>query len=160
MAKADDIETLITPTVTAAGCELWGVQLIQAKHAILRLYIDAEGGAGIEDCERVSRDVSRLLDVEDPISSEYTLEVSTPGLDRPLLKREHFARCAGEQISVRLRVPANGQRNFNGRLVGIEGDEVMLHDGDTVLRLPLMNIDKAQVVPQFETLRPKKPGKK
>jgi len=93
--------------LTAAGCELWGVQLIQAKHAILRLYIDAEGGAGIEDCERVSRDVSRLLDVEDPISSEYTLEVSTPGLDRPLLKRGKAGGNGLDVVPTLMGLPAD-----------------------------------------------------
>ena len=155
--RAEDIEAMIAPTVTALGCELWGVQLIQSKHTILRVFIDTEAGANIEDCEKVSRQISQLLDVEDPIRSEYTLEVSTPGMDRPLFKLEQFARYQGEQISLRLRVPHQGQRNFKGLLCGVEGEAVVLRtDDDTEILLAMENIEKANVIPQFTEANPKR----
>jgi len=154
--RAEDIEALIEPAVKALGCELWGVQLIQSKHTILRVFIDTEAGAGIEECEKVSRQVSQVLDVEDPIRSEYTLEVSTPGMDRPLFKLEQFAKYQGEQISLRLRVPYKGQRNFKGLLCGVEGEEVVLRIDDTEILLPIESIEKANVVPQFTEANPKR----
>jgi ribosome maturation factor RimP len=155
--KAEEIGALIEPTVRGTGCELWGVQLIQGKQTILRIYIESETGAGIEECEQVSREVSQLLDVEDPIRSDYTLEVSTPGLDRPLFKRDQFIRCRGEQVSLRLHVPYQGQRNFKGLLCGIEGDEIVLgvEDGKELL-FPIEGIEKANVVPQFNSAQPKR----
>jgi len=154
--RAEEIEAMIEPAVKALDCQLWGVQLIQSKHSILRVFIDTEAGAGIEDCEKVSRQVSQILDVEDPIRSEYTLEVSTPGMDRPLFKLEQFAKYQGEQISLRLRVPYKGQRNFKGLLCGIESDEVVLRVDDTEILLPIESIEKANLVPQFNEANPKR----
>src|SRR5690606_27756736 len=124
--RTEQIEALLRPSVEAQGCELWGLQVLQSKQILLRLYIDKAGGVGIEDCEQVSRQVSRLLDVEDPFHREYTLEVSSPGLDRPLFTLEQFARYQGAQVNLKLRLPFKGQRNFKGMLCGIEGDEVIL----------------------------------
>ena len=154
--RAEDIEAMIEPAVKALDCELWGVQLIQSKHTILRVFIDTEAGAGIEECEKVSRQVSQILDVEDPIRSEYTLEVSTPGMDRPLFRLEQFAKYQGEQISLRLRVPYEGQRNFKGLLCGIEGEDVVLRVDDTEILLPIEGIEKANVIPQFNEANPKR----
>lgn len=149
--RTEQIEALIRPTVEAQGCELWGLQLIQSKRSILRLYIDKEEGVGIEDCEQVSRQVSRLLDVEDPFRAEYTLEVSSPGMDRPLFTLAQFARFAGHQASIRLRSPYKGQRNFKGVLAGIEGEDVLLQVGEEELLLPIDSIDKANVIPVFDS---------
>jgi ribosome maturation factor RimP len=154
--RTEEIEKLIEPAIVDLGCQLWGVQLIQSKHTILRVFIDTEAGAGIEECEKVSRQVSQILDVEDPIRSEYTLEVSTPGMDRPLFRLEQFARYQGAQISLKLRNPYKGQRNFKGLLVGIEGDEVVLRVDDTELLLPFEGIEKANVLPQFNDAQPKR----
>jgi ribosome maturation factor RimP len=154
--KAEEIGALIEPTVRGVGCELWGVQLIQGKQIILRIYIDADSGAGIEECEQVSREVSQLLDVEDPIPGDYTLEVSTPGLDRPLFTLEQFARYQGEQASVRLRVPYQGQRNFKGLLGGIRERQVVLKVEDKELLFSIEGIEKANVVPQLNTAQPKR----
>jgi ribosome maturation factor RimP len=154
--RAEEIEVLIEAAIADLGCQLWGVQLVQSKHSILRVFIDTESGAGIEECEKVSRQVSQILDVEDPIRGEYTLEVSTPGMDRPLFKLEQFAKYQGEHISVRLRTPYNGQRNFKGLLCGIEGDEVVLRIDETEILLPIEGIEKANVVPQFNDAQPKR----
>lgn len=157
--RTEQIEALIRPTVEALGCELWGLQVLQSKQTLLRLYIEKAEGVGIEDCEQVSRQVSRLLDVEDPFSREYTLEVSSPGMDRPLFTLEQFARYQGEQVNLKLRLPFKGQRNFKGQLSGTEGDEIVLRVEDEELLLPLESIEKANVVPVFEG-EPKSAGKK
>ena len=154
--RTEDIEALIKPAIMSLGCQLWGVQLIQSKHSILRVFIDTEAGAGIEECEKVSRQVSQILDVEDPIRGEYTLEVSTPGMDRPLFKLEQFAKYQGEQISLRVHTPYKGQRNFKGLLCGIEGGDVVLRVEDTEILLPIEGIEKANVVPQFNEANPKR----
>jgi len=148
--RVEQIDALIRPTVEAQGCELWGIQLIQSKHTLLRLYIEKEEGVGVEDCEQVSRQVSRLLDVEDPFAREYVLEVSSPGMDRPLFTLEQFERCKGAQVSLKLRQPFKGQRNFKGLLCGTEGEEVVLQVEEEELLLPIETIEKANVVPVFK----------
>lgn len=141
---------LFDPVVAALGCELWGVEyLTQGRRSLLRVYIDKEEGIGVEDCERVSRQVSSVLDVEDPIHTEYTLEVSSPGMDRPLFKLSQFESSVGEQVAVRLRQPFEGRRKFTGLLKGIENEEIVLEVDSEEYVLPYELIDKANIVPQF-----------
>ena len=131
-------------------CELWGLELQSGgKRKLLRIYIDSEDGIGVEDCERVSRQSSSILDVEDAINGEYVLEVSSPGMDRPLYELAQYEKYKGEDISLRLRFPYDGRRNFKGRLVGIDGDEIVLVVADTEYLFPIEGIDKANVVPRF-----------
>ena len=99
--------------------------------------------------ERVSRQVSSVLDVDDAVSGEYILEVSSPGMDRPLYELGQYERFIGEDISLRLRFPYEGRRNFKGRLAGLDGDEVVLVVADTEYLFPIEGIDKANVVPKF-----------
>lgn len=141
---------MLEPVVTAMGCELWGIEFASStRYSTLRIYIEKEGGVQLEDCERVSRQVSAVLDVEDPISTEYTLEVSSPGMDRPLYTLDHFSRFVGEDVNIRLRAPYEGRRRFKGLLVGVEGDEVVIRcEGEEYL-FPIETIDKANVVPRF-----------
>lgn len=123
--------------------------MTQGKDILLRIYIDKESGIELKDCERVSRQVSAVMDVEDPIAREYTLEVSSPGADRPLYKLEHFKAFAGNKIKVRLRVAFEGRRKFSGLLKGVEEDEVVLEVDNEEYLLPYELIDKANVVPTF-----------
>src|SRR5690606_34841235 len=118
------IEDLLTPAVSALGLELLGVEFSAgSQQALLRVYIDVEGRpVNIDDCEQVSREVSALLDVHDPIEAHYTLEVSSPGLDRPLFKPAHYARFIGEQVKITLDLPQDGRRRFQGRILGVEGE--------------------------------------
>ena len=149
-SKQSELEALIAPVVESLGCELWGLEyLIQGQNVLLRIYIDKSEGIALEDCEKVSRQVSAVMDVEDPISKEYTLEVSSPGLDRPLYTLEQFAAYAGSQIKLRLRVAFEGRRKFSGLLKGIEDDEVVLEVDNEEYLLPFELIDKANVVPSF-----------
>lgn len=158
MAQSKHLQDLVEPVVSSLGCELWGLEYhASGSHrGTLRIYIDKPEGVGLGDCERVSRQVSSVLDVEDPIRGEYTLEVSSPGMDRPLYTLEQFAEFVGEQVKVKLRVPFEGRRQFKGLLSGIEGDEVKVVVEDDEYLLPIESIDKANVVPDFSDL----PGKK
>ncbi|UVW35596.1 ribosome maturation factor RimP [SAR92 clade bacterium H455] len=151
MAAVDStLKALLQPVVEALGCELWGLQLESGgKRKLLRIYIDREEGIGVEDCERVSRQSGAVLDVEDAISGEYILEVSSPGMDRPLYELGQYERFIGEDVSLRLRFAYDGRRNFKGRLVGVDGDEIVLVVADTEYLFPVEGIDKANVVPRF-----------
>lgn len=151
MARQEEkLRTLLAPVVEALGCELWGLEYSGGgQHALLRVYIDREDGVGIEHCEQVSRQISGLLDVEAPISGQYTLEVSSPGLDRPLYNLDQFKRFVGELINLRLRLPFEGQRKFQGRLNGVEGEDIVLATEDTEYLFPVENIERATVVPRF-----------
>jgi ribosome maturation factor RimP len=151
MAAVDStLKALLQPVVEALGCELWGLQLESGgKRKLLRIYIDREEGIAVEDCERVSRQSGAVLDVEDAISGEYVLEVSSPGMDRPLYELAQYERYIGEDVSLRLRFAYDGRRNFKGRLVGVDGDEIVLVVADTEYLFPVEGIDKANVVPRF-----------
>lgn len=168
--KATEIATLLAPTVAAMGLELLGAEYLPAPGgATLRLYIDVlpvQAAAGeavtIDDCERVSREVSAQLDVEDPISGNYVLEVSSPGVDRPLFTLEQFARHLGASVKIGLRLPQEGRRRLQGQIVRVDEDEVhvQLTDGADIA-VAFDNIDKARLIPDWEALglAPRKPGK-
>lgn len=167
--KATEVSSLLAPTVESLGLELLGIEYLPAPGgATLRLYIDvphAEWDArtvSIDDCERVSREVSAQLDVEDPISGNYTLEVSSPGVDRPLFTAEQFARHAGEQAKVVLRLAQDGRRRFEGRIVGVEGESIVfgIEGAAAPLTAAFDNIEKARIVPDWAALglAPQKPG--
>lgn len=142
------ISELIGPTITALDLELWGVEhVIQGRHSVLRVYIDKGGdGVTIDDCEKVSRQISGVFDVEDPIPGEYTLEVSSPGMDRPLFELEQFKRYIGSEAAVRLRSPLNGRRKFKGIIQKVEADTVCMMIDDQEIALPASSIDKANLV--------------
>ena len=148
--KSEQLQQLFEPVVTALGCELWGIEMLsQGRHSMLRIYIDKADGIGVEDCERVSRQVSSLLDVEDPISGEYTLEVSSPGADRPLYTLAQYQAFVGEDVSVKLRFPYEGRRNFKGHLKGIEESDVVVEvDGHEYL-FPFDSVEKANIIPRY-----------
>lgn len=146
------LHALIEPVVDAMGFELWGVDYIsQGKHSRLVVYIDHENGLSVDDCADVSRQVSAVFDVEDPIAGEYRLEVSSPGMDRPLFTLGHYERYTGHVVSLKLRVPFDGRRKFQGLLAGVEGDEVLLQLEDEEYCFPIESIEQARVVPQFDS---------
>jgi ribosome maturation factor RimP len=150
VAKVDVLREMIEPTVTALGYTLWGIEYQgQGKYSLLRLFIDAPNGVTVDDCSVVSHHVSGVLDVEDPIDGEYTLEVSSPGMDRPLYTLEQYQAYVGHVIDLRLRVPFEGRRKFKGVLNAIEGDEIVIHVDDHEYLLPISTIEKANIVPTF-----------
>lgn len=149
--REQDIEALVTPVIEALGCELWGVEFMSmGRHSKLRIYIERPEGVTIDDCERVSRDVSDLLDVEDVMPQSYTLEVSSPGMDRILFRPDHYARNIGETVDVRLHFPFEGSKRIVGVLAGIEDDQIVVQAGEDEYVLPLENIQRARLVPRFD----------
>lgn len=147
--RQDALQALVVPVVEAMECEFWGLEYLSSgRSAMLRIYIDNDP-VTVEDCEKISRQVSSLLDVEDLISSEYTLEVSSPGLDRPLYTLAQYERYVGEDVALKLRFPYEGRRNFKGRLNGIEGEDILLIVDDHEFLFPISGIEKANIVPRF-----------
>ena len=147
---AEHLYELLTPAVTGLGYELVGVEhIMQGKHSVLRVYIDAEDGITVDDCARASHQISGVLDIEDPVRGEYALEVSSPGLDRPLFTLAHFERFTGRLVRLVLNTPWQGRRKMTGRLGGVRGRKVVLDvDGEEAL-LTLQEIDKARLVPEL-----------
>jgi ribosome maturation factor RimP len=145
------LHALIEPVVAAMGFELWGIDhLSQGKNSRLVIYIERESGVSVEDCADISRQVSAVMDVEDPIAGEYRLEVSSPGMARPLYSLDQFSRFQGHHVALKLRTAFDGRRKYQGLLVGVEGDEVLLQlDGEEYC-FPIESIDSAHIVPQFD----------
>lgn len=140
------LHELLEPSVSALGYTLWGLEFLsQGRRSVLRLYIDASAGVGVDDCARVSDQVSAVLDVEDPINGEYTLEVSSPGLDRRLFFLAQYAAHVGEFIDLRLRQPFEGRRRFRGVLRGVEGEDVVVLVDEHEYLLPFPLIDRANL---------------
>lgn len=147
---ATRLEQLIEPAIIALGYEMVGVEyLSQGRHSVLRIFIDRVGGIDVEGCAEVSHQVSAILDVEDPITGEYTLEVSSPGLERPLFKLKHYQAVVDEIISLRTRIPENGRKRFKGRLVSVDEERLVMEIDGQQYVIGLDNIDKANLVPQW-----------
>ncbi len=141
---------MLRPAVEEVGVELLGIEFVSAgKHSILRIFIDHENGINVDNCADVSRQVGAILDVEDPISTEYNLEVSSPGLDRPLFTLEHYQAVIGETVNVRLSLPLNGRRKFKGTLDAIENDTLIVTVDGEEYELVISNVDKGNLVAQF-----------
>ena len=148
--NSEKIQAQLQPVVESMGFIYWGIEyLAQGKKSVLRVYIDHEDGINVDQCAKVSRQISAVLDVEDPIRSHYTLEVSSPGMDRLLFTLEQYLAYSGARVQVRLRVPFEGQRKFQGVLNGVEGEDIVLRVEDHEYLLPFELIEKAQVIPQF-----------
>jgi len=145
------LEQILEPVVVSLGYELILLEYSPStKNALLRLFIDAPAGIGLEDCERVSKEVAAVMDVEDPIRTAYRLEVSSPGLDRPLVKPAHFARFLNEQAKVQLLAPQNGRRRFVGFIRAIDGSRLTLETAEGVVELSLDDIERARLVPEYD----------
>ena len=151
MAVSQKVQTLITmlqPAVEACGFELWGLEFFpQGKRSVLRIYIDGAEGVTVEGCSLVSHQVSGILDVEDPITGEYLLEVSSPGWDRPLFTLAHYQRFVGSEINLRLVAPINARRRYKGHIQAIIDNTIELAFEGQVIRIPFAQIDKANIVP-------------
>lgn len=144
------LQELVQGSVEDLGCELWGIECQRVgRYLTVRLFIDKEGGVTVEDCADVSRQVSAVLDVEDPIADKYNLEVSSPGLDRPLFTLNQFERYLGQEILLHLRIPVVDRRKWQGKLAKIENDMITLIVDGKEQVLAFGNIQKANVVPKF-----------
>jgi len=145
----DQLLELLEPVVGGLGYELWELEYVtRPGGGLLRVYIDSDAGIGLDDCERVSRAVSAVMDQADPIAAAYTLEVSSPGLDRVLRTQRHFARCIDALVRVELSTPLNGRKRFSGRLMSVQPGQITLQVDDDRVELPIEAIHKARVVPE------------
>ena len=151
MKSAQALHALLAPTVTALGFELYAcIQKPHSKGMILTLLVDSQQGINLDQCAKVSRSVAAILDVEDPISGAYQLEVSSPGMERPLLETWHYERVIGDQVLVRLRHGIDGRRTYQGTLRGVtdQSIELLLDDGVT-WSTELGQVEKARRIAQF-----------
>jgi ribosome maturation factor RimP len=142
---------ILEPAIQAMGYELVGIEYRSGRQGsgLLRVYIDSEQGITVDDCQAVSYQVSGVLDVEDPIPGHYTLEVSSPGLDRLLFKRDDFEQFAGSLVKLRLDYPLEGRRKYKGRLQGLEGSNVVIEQDGETISLPFDQIEQARLVPEY-----------
>jgi len=148
------IEAMIAPSLEAMGYRVVRVAVTGGRRATLQVMAERgdDKAMTVEDCADISRTVSALLDVADPIATAYTLEVSSPGIDRPLVRREDFARFAGHQAKIELNAPVDGRRRFRGKLLGIDGDAIRLLVDAAPVALPLGAVTRAKLVLTDELL--------
>lgn len=152
-ALRERVIALTEPLLGRLGYELVELEYAAGRsHATLRFFIDKSGGIGLEDCEQVSREISAMLDVEDPIPTAYTLEVSSPGFDRVLRTRAHFERFAGERVHVELKVPREGRRRYTGTLRTVADDGLTLEVDRETVSVPFDEIGKARLAPQVDAV--------
>ncbi len=143
-----ELTKLLEPAIEQLGYELSDLEVkVGGRDGVIRLFIDKADGVGLEDCETVSRQISALLDVEDPVPGHYVLEVSSPGLDRRLTKVEHFERYMGEEIRVKLRLPIAGRINFRGALMAVDEANIELKVDGESHHLPIATIQSARLIP-------------
>jgi ribosome maturation factor RimP len=145
-----ELARLLEPTVEGLGYELTDLELRQGgRSGVLRVFIDKSDGIGLADCETVSRQISALLDVEDPLPGHYVLEVSSPGLDRKLTKLEHYRRFLGNDLRVQLRFPLEGRRKFRGTLLAADEKAIEIDVDGKSYSLPMATIESARLVPSL-----------
>lgn len=154
MAVSDRLQALLAPVVEDLGYELLGVEyLSNPKNRVVRLFIDREpDGVILEDCEAVSREVSALMDVEEPVPGQYTLEVSSPGVERPLFTAAQFARFVGETAAVQMAVPVNNRRRFKGVIIRADEASVILNVDGQEVELVVADLARAHLAPDLEAL--------
>jgi len=149
------LQAVIQPSVETLGYELVGIEYLpQGRHSLLRVYIDSENGITIDDCEKASHQISGLLDVEDVVHGQYNLEVSSPGLDRPLFTESQFERFTGQKVKMKLAVPLNGRKKLKGIIRGVSNGNIELEVNDEqlddqVVAVPFSSIDKANLIPDI-----------
>jgi len=148
----EKIENLVAPVIETMGFDFWGCEYLAAgKHSTLRIYIDKPGGVTVDDCGDVSRQVSAIMDVEDPISNAYMLEISSPGIDRPLFKPKQFEANVGQLIKLRTSSPILGRRNFKGTLLEASEEQVIIEVDAEEYEIPFNLVDKANI--EIENLK-------
>jgi ribosome maturation factor RimP len=151
--KSVKLTNLLQPLVEDLGYEFVGLEHgSNPKNPVLVIYIDSEQGIAVQDCEKVSREAAALLDVEDPIPGRYNLEISSPGLERPLFTLQHFETYTGEVAKITLYAPQDGRRKYKAIILGVEDEQVKIEQEGTEVLLDLGNIAKARLVPDFDNL--------
>lgn len=143
----DEILNLIRPSIEEMGYEVWGCEYLkQGYSALLRIYIDSEKGIGISDCERVSRQAGAVLDVHDPLPGDYRLEVSSPGIPRPLFYSEQYSRYIGQKVQIKLSRTMMGKRNIVGTILAVNDAQLTLMVDETEQTFLFANILKAKLI--------------
>lgn len=152
MKKSEQLATLLAPAVTGLGYELVGVSYHpNSVNALLRVYIDKPGGIDLDDCLAVNEQVSGILDVEDPIPGRYTLEVSSPGLDRPLFNLKDFKKFIGAAVKIRLSRPIEQQRNFKATIIKVSDQLITIEEeNQKQTELPIDLVEVARLIPTFD----------
>ncbi|MFT4629342.1 MAG: ribosome maturation factor RimP [Dinoroseobacter sp.] len=145
------IDELLQPGAEALGYELVAVELSGGDTSIVRIYIDHADGITVTDCAKASRQFSAILDVEDPISNKYTLEVSSPGMDRPLAKPQHFIDVVGQGVKIKMATLVDGRRRFTGELVEANEEFAVVEVDGEQTELPYEDMDRARLVPVFDS---------
>ncbi|EAS62511.1 MULTISPECIES: ribosome maturation factor RimP [Photobacterium] len=149
-ALETQLTEMLEPSVLALGYELVGLEFIRAgEHSTLRVFIDHENGINVDDCAEVSRQISAVMDVEDPITVAYNLEVSSPGLERPLFKAAHYQQFVGHEANIVLKMAMGNRRKWKGDIVAVEGELITLKVDGNEESFALSNISKANLVPKF-----------
>lgn len=147
--KQQLLQAMIIPAIEAVGFELYGLEYLpQGKYSLLRVYIEKPDGVNLDDCELASRQISAILDVENPISGEYNLEVSSPGIERPLFTVKHYQRAIGKPVKVNMLTPINGQRNFVGVIKSVDDEQIVLTVAEQEQILLLNDVVKAHLIYQ------------
>ncbi len=159
--KHDQLTELLKPVVQAHGLVLWGIEFVpQRRGSLLRVYIDAhDRPVSVDDCEVVSREVGAVLDVDDPIPGAYTLEVSSPGLDRPFFHAAQLAAYLGQQVKVQIHTAVDGRRRFQGPLLAVDGHIITIEQDGTAVAIDWSNVHKASLVADYSAYEPKQPAR-
>ncbi len=144
------IEELLLPGAETLGLELVAVELSGGDTSIVRIYIDTPNGVTVDDCAKASRQFGAILDVEDPISNKYTLEVSSPGMDRPLAKPEHFQAVVGQDVKIKMTTLVNGRRRFTGELIEASDEFAVVEVDGEQSELPYSDMDRARLIPVYD----------
>jgi ribosome maturation factor RimP len=152
--KEEDLNALLAPLIADLGLELVGIEFSPGRGgSLLRVYVDApQRPVTIDDCERASREISAALDVNDPVAGRYTLEVSSPGLDRPLFTPAHFERFVGEAVKINVNLPLDGRRRFHGTIKSVDGDRITIDQDGEPVAIVHANIAKARLAPDYAAL--------
>jgi ribosome maturation factor RimP len=152
--KEEDLNALLAPLIADLGLELVGIEFSPGRGgSLLRVYVDApQRPVTIDDCERASREISAALDVNDPVAGRYTLEVSSPGLDRPLFTLAHFERFVGEAVKINVNLPLDGRRRFHGTIKSVDGDRITIEQDGEPVAIVHANIAKARLAPDYAAL--------
>lgn len=150
----EQLTDLLAPAIAGLGLELLGIEFSPTPGgSLLRVYIDSPGGVvTVDDCERASREISALLDVNDPIAGRYTLEVSSPGLDRPLFTPAQFARFIGHEIKLNVAAAIAGRRRFHGAIRAVDGDAITIEQDGEVITIEHANVARARLAPDYRAL--------
>jgi ribosome maturation factor RimP len=152
--KQDKLAELIGPVVEDLGYRFWGLEYqVRKADALLRVYIDSTLGISVDDCATVSHEVSGILDVEEPITMAYVLEVSSPGMDRILFNAQQFSEFAGEDVKIKLNQMVDGRRKIKGRILSVNGEQINIETDDDQVTIEFDKIMRARINPGFDGVK-------